>query len=229
MTRTFLLVSFALAACTKDAQFTIDAPAAGLQAESAVALFGVYRDGRLDADYWETLSPRVSPALGGPACAIAFDPALAEHDPKLYSEIDRETKENGVTKEVLARFASRAPTPMIAVLQVTGHPPVPKPRPKEDDSGSAAMGGGGPAGGGRGGMGGGGRHGGGQHGAAQSDALNEEVQRFELVFSLFDASKKDFVSRIAMHYSGTSADDALTQFTAKVKETLPGMKCVSWQ
>ena len=212
-----------LGACTKDAEFNITAPAAALAPQTSVAFFGVYRDGRLDADYWDTLSPRVSPALGGKSCPIAFEPALADRDPALYADIDKETKENGVTSGVLERFSNRAPTPMIAVMQVTGRPPVPKPAAKYDDTGTAASGNGAPIGG----RGGSARHQG--HAPASNDNLTEDVQRFELVLSLFDANKKDFVARIAMHYAGTSADEALTQFTDKIKEILPGMTCVSWK
>ena len=219
---------FLVAACSHDAEFQIDPPAAGLPSESAISFFGVYRDGRLDADYWETLSPRISPALGGTSCPIVFEPTLAERDPALYADIDRETKENGVTKEVLARFADRASTQMVAVMQVTGRPPVPKPPAKYDDTGSAASGNGPPVGG-RGGSLGGGRQQGPRPSNQSSENLTEDVQRFELVMSLYDANKKAFVSRVAMKYAGTSADEAITTFTTKVKEIMPGMKCVGWK
>lgn len=220
----FALLTFA--ACTKDAEFTITPPRVALAAETTVGFFGVYRDGRLDADYWESLNARISPVMGAPSCPIVFEPALQERDPSLYADIDKETKENGVTKETLARFADRSPASMIAVMQVTGRPPVPKPAAKYDDTGTAASGNGAPIGG-RGG-GAGGRHAG-RAPSQSSEAINEDVQRFELVMSLYDPAQKDFVARIAMRYVGTSADDAITQFTTQVRQSLPGMKCVSWK
>ncbi len=77
--------------------------------------------------------------------------------------------------------------------------------------------------GGMGGMGGGGsmlappRSG----GAAEND-------RLDLSASLFSAAQKRAVALVAMQYSGTSVDDAIAKFAAKIMQSLPGLVCVGW-
>ena len=54
------------------------------------------------------------------------------------------------------------------------------------------------------------------------------VDQLDLSASLFSVSKAASVAMVTLQYSGTSVDDAIAGFTAKLATALPGATCTGW-
>lgn len=204
-----------------DAQFTVDVSTAELSGQATVAVFGVYRDGRMDPSYWNMLAPYVNNVLASPHCEVLYGDHLQNEDDAGFIHIDTDSRENGVTSELVNHFAARAASDVIVVFNVSGKPPVAK-----GPSGSS-----GPALTGTGLSGGiGGRHGGrGGRQTQRQQPSNQEQSVFEVSASLFSVTTHAFVGRLYMSYSGNNAEDGLAKFADKLHSLMPKATCVGWK
>jgi hypothetical protein len=213
--------SFALCfapACGGDAQFHVQhAPELARGAQS-VSVLGVYKDGRLAPEAWETLGAALSSAFAGSACPIGFDEAFLVKDPALSSAIDDYSRADGVTDDLLERLAPAAQADTILVFTVAGRPPS---RSSVDGGAGAQMR---PTQMGQAGMGGRGARPG-------RNPLGMPVGRvigFEVAATLYSVSAHKSVATVAMEYTGDSTDAALAAFAQRLRGEMPGSTCRGW-
>jgi hypothetical protein len=194
-------------------------------AHPTVSVLGVYKDGQMNSDAWDTVAPRVSRALGASRCVAAYSEPLLSTSGVLSSAIDDYSRANGPTDELLAQLAPAAKGELVLVMTIAGKLPV-------KQTGSPLGGGGAPQpslgggsrGGGMGGPGGGGR-GGRMRGPAAGEADTNEL---DVSASLFSIAQGRSVALYGMQYSGDSVDDAIAQFANQLARSLPGAQCAGW-
>jgi hypothetical protein len=190
-----------------------------------LSVLGVYKDGRMSSEAWDGLAGRVAQATHASAkCECGFREGAAAADQPVMAAIDDYTLANGPTDDLLGQLAPAAQGDLILVVTVAGRLPKPdKIRVQDEGTGqqTTAMGG---RGGGMGGMGGM-RGGGGRMRRSESSA---PVDRLELYALLFSVAKGQSVARVGVEYTGTSIDEAMSQFVARLAQTLPGAACAGW-
>jgi hypothetical protein len=184
-----------------------------------VSFVGVYKDGRMNSDSWDTIAPRLTAAFGATPCTPLYGAPLLTQSAPLASAIDDYARANGPGDDLMAQLAPAAKGDLLAVVTISGRLPRP---PSSQDAGALpasapAMGGGRGMRGGRMGMGGSGRQ-----------AEPADTSTLELSVSLFSASTGHAVGLVALEYSGASVDDAIARFAAKVATELPGARCDVW-
>lgn len=180
-----------------------------------VAVLGAFHHGRLSAESWYPLGPRVSSALGGSTCEAAFGEKLKRADPDLYDKIDADVIENGITDEMLNQLAPKSGADLIMTITIHGRvdramtpaatsqdPTLPGYRP-------------GAAGGNPGRM-------------RQSRGRVVEWRGIEISASLFSVKLHRSVGRITLRHPGNNADAAIAAFAAKLGAELPGSTCREW-
>ncbi len=210
-------IAVAGASCAYEgAEFTIDRSAELLSAHNTISVFGVYRDGRMDPEYWRDLGPRLAGLFGPRTCELLVDERLHAEEPDLFTKIDEDTKQNGVSSELLGQVAARATGASIIAIQLSGHPPTHQ-RASSTASGRSSTG---PSRGGRGG----GRRGG---PAPREDPVDDNA--FDVFVSLFSVQTHQIVLSFTMQYTGTTVDDAIKKFATRLGVELPGSSCVGWK
>lgn len=230
-----------------DAQFNVRFAREDVPPHPTVSVFGVFNDGRMSPGAWEKLAPTLNASLGGGPCEVLFGDRLAETEPGFSADIDRVTREEGMSPELLQRIAPRSNANFVLLIDMYGKLPA-RVKDRHQGRGQAAMGapgamsGSGMAGGAMpggmsgAGMRGGGMHGGGMHGGrmrgmgqgGQSEPRMDD-NAFELTVTLISAETLKPVGRIAMHYTGASVDDALAKFQQRLSAELQGVTCAGWK
>ena len=84
-------------------------------AAHSVSVLGVYKDGQMSADGWESLAPRLAATLGSGPCEPGYN-ALTSSNQPLADAIDDYTRDNGPTDDLLAFIAPAATGDLIPVL-----------------------------------------------------------------------------------------------------------------
>jgi len=184
-------------------------------ARHTVSVLGVYKDGQMSTEAWNAIAPRMAPSLGSLTCEAGYGNTLGKTNGGLASAIDDYARDNGPTDELLTEIAPAAQGDLILVLTVAGKPPVPKKVSVQDaPSARGAQGVGmGPMRRGR---------------RGEGQGTREDPNLFEVSALLFSVAQERSVAVVSMQYSGQNVDDALTNFAAKLHETLPAAKCTGW-
>lgn len=176
-----------------------------------VSIFGVYQDGMMDEDAWTSVQTAISAAFQSPACAAGYGEAIRASRPELLSQIEKRTRDEGVTDELLSSIAPAAEGEAIATLEIHGRPPG-----RAEASGAAApillAHGGGPQLGSRPGLG--------LHGA--------DAHPFEISASLFSVRLRHTVVVVSMTYTGASRSEAIAKLGQKLTSVLSGASCMGW-
>ena len=238
----------AVAACATSGdgqpQFTVTR-ATDFSQGKTVSVFGIFRNGRLGPEAWDDFGAELSVPFSQKVCEAAYTRDLANTKPDLTSAVDDYAKENGVSDELLDRFAPLAKGDTIMVIAMTGQPSRPtadagagkasKPATARAPSGQGNYGGpgGGPGGGrgmGRGGGGGLGRGGLGGRSVphASSEHAKPERDAWEIVASFFSVPLHHSVSQVSMTYSGQDLEAALKAFVGRLGAEMPGVPCRGW-
>ncbi len=229
--RTVGLASFALlaSACASDAEFHVsfasDVPRAGTN----VSVLGVYRDGRLAPESWETMGPTLSAALGGGPCELEYDDALALKQAELAAAIDDYSRANGVTDALLDKLSTAAKGDVIVVFAVAGHaanktegPPPPSNVYGSSNSNlgpaTSALGSSQSRGMGRQPRG----------ALPRMQPIVGKTGTLDVSATLYSVSQHKALGVVALDYGGPSMDDALRRFAARMREELPQASCVGW-
>ena len=210
----------------------------------AVAVFGIFRNGRLSPESWEQFGAALSAPFSPKACEAAYTADLVSANPELTAAVDDYAKENGVADELLDRFAPAAKGDTIMVINMTGQPARPsadagvaktaKPASAQSSPGQGNYGGAGDGpNGGRGmGRGGGGFGRGGFGGRRPPPAADEHAKPkrgvWEISASFFSVRLHHFVSEVSMTYSGQDPEGALRAFADKLGAEIPGVPCRGW-
>ncbi len=175
-----------------------------------VSVFGVFHDGRMSEPAWTALSPKISSALGKAECELGYGNRLRNGDPELASWLERNVRENGIDDTVLDKIAPYAEGDLVMVLLSY------RKLPGSRDAGVRVR-------------------------AAQPMAMGRGMARprgsyappeddhvFELSASLFSPKEHKLVAQIDLRYAGDDLDEAMGQFTAKLRGLVPGAKCAGW-
>jgi hypothetical protein len=210
-------------ACIPEANFNTRFAPGFTPARHAVSVFGVYKDGQMSEGAWDSLAPRISPALGSAKCSAGYvDGSSAGNDQTLWSAVDEYTRSNGPTDDLLTELAPAAQGDLVLVLTVAGRVPQEEKRAPEEPQKQPGM------------MGAQGRGGSlsGMH--AATPTFHDRVgpagsqDALELAALLYSVKEKKSVAQMSLVYTGHSLDDAMAKFTARLRETLPAASCSGW-
>ena len=241
-----MLATSALAACatTEEGQPQVAvAPAPDAAKPESVSVFGIFRNGRMSPEAWEDFGKALSMPFGEGICKAAYDVVLADANPDLAAAIDDYTKENGVSDELLAKFAPLAKGDTILLIAIDGQLPRPtaasaekpsKPAQNPSASGQGNYGGSGAGqGGGRGmGRGGGGMGRGGMSGRRQQSAPAQQAKpdkgSWELTAYFYSVRLRQSTRQVVLKQQGQDVDGDLKLFAAKLGTEIPGVPCRGW-
>lgn len=215
-----LVLAAGTAACD-DATFKVNYAPGYQPAKVSVSVLGVYRGGRLNLDAWGPIGTAVSKALGSEeTCEPGFSERLQHENAELFSDIDSESRNNGLTEELLAKLEPQAEGDMILTISVHGSLPSTV-NPNQDTPPSPGNAPQAPTGGL--GLGKKGRE-------PEHHGVPKVIGRKSLDFtaSLYSKQLHHPVARLDMSYDGTSADEAVKRFAAAVGTMAPGSGCRGW-
>lgn len=181
---------------------------------SGVSVFGVFKSGRLRAEYWDEIGDAISPVLNAHSCESVFGERLESADPALFEKLDEDSKEGGITPELLERIAPRAMGGLILAMRVTG-----RLREEEHAQRALALANRPPAGARSRPTPVAGKH--------APDPVEDET--FTLTLSLFSLEAHDFVAEVSLRYTGQSVEQALSRFAERVRAELPDLTCMGWK
>jgi hypothetical protein len=199
-----------------DAHFAPEFP----RSATSVSIFGVFKDGRLSPESWAQLSGRLSGAFGKKGCDALYIESFSGVAPTLSAAVDDYTRANGVTDDLLAKFAPMAKGENIMLVTVAGHPPQPIGNsgmgPMTRNSQPSSMSG----------MGGRGARG----MASPPHDFEEHTDQsvFQVSATLFSVREHRSVAELAMTYEGSSTDAAIAKFAARLGDELRGSSCTGW-
>jgi hypothetical protein len=217
-----ILLAFVSGSCDEsDAHFSVKFASDFSPARHTISVLGVYKDGQMSPDGWAAIAPRVGPAICAGDCEVGYN-TLASTNGALADAIDAYAEADGPTDDLLAKLAPAAKGDLVLVITFAGKLPI-----RGTDGGAARSqqtpaATGGRSGGRRGGMGGGRSRG--QSGPESS----QDPNLLDISASLFSVSQAQSVAQVAMQYTGSSIDDAITRFAAKLHESLPNTVCAGW-
>jgi hypothetical protein len=215
------LVALLLACDEGDAHFTTRFASDFSPSRRTVSVLGVYKDGRMSSEGWEALAAHVAPALGGDRCEAGYN-AIVSRNESLAGAIDESARAGGPTDELLGQLAPAAKGDLILVLTLAGTLPQRIGPEGGAQPGAAPTPGMGGRSGGRG-MRGSNRMG---RGTKPESVVDPSV--LDISASLYSVAQSRSVAMVAMQYSGTSVDDAMTKFGEKLAQSLRGALCVGW-
>ena len=218
-----LLLPLATASCADEATVNVKYVEGYRPARASLSVLGVFRDGRMSAESWAPIGTPLAAALGvGEACEPAFGERLLRENEELFTSIDQEVRESGVTEDLLARLAPRAQGDFILTITVHGsvgqqgttteHHPASGRTPAM----APPMRGGSASRGPRGGN------------YRESPMRGAAIKPLELSASLYSIKKHAPVARLQMSYTGTSTEEALKRFTTEIGAMAPGSACRGW-
>jgi hypothetical protein len=182
-----------------------------------VSVLGVYKDGQMSIDSWNTSSARLSPSLGAAACVAGYSDDLRAANADLSSAVEDYARSNGPTDDMLTQLAPAAKGDLVVVFTLAGK--LPGPKSKDPGSGNSAP---------TGAVGGGGHAHAGLHRSSPVAAAAAAENTLEIGATIFSVAQGRSVGQISMQYSGTSIDDAMTKFSARLAQELPQAQCSGW-
>ena len=212
---------------------------------AAVSVFGIFRNGHMSPDAWAEFGAALSAPFSQGTCAAAYTNDFVAANPELTLAIDDYTKADGVSEQLLDKFAPFAKADTILVVAITGEParPAPEvvkpPKPAQERRPSGSGNDGGPGarpiadpaagrGGGRGGGMGRGGMGGRKSPAASAPRPKSEPGSWELTAFLYSVRPRRLIGQVDLTQRGQDLDGALKAFVAKLASELPGVPCRGW-
>ncbi len=220
-----LALPASLCGCSGDAQPSSRFASDVSRPSHTVAVFGVYKDGRMSSDAWEQIGPGLCQALGGATCDAAYGQLESKNQP-LSAAIDDYARANGIGDELIEQLAPAAQGDLILVVIVAGrvggqqrdlpdtttlNSGTPAVGSSKYRTGSA-MGSGMPASRGSGGM----------------RRAIDNGSAFEMTASLYSVAAHKSVGAVDLQYDGKSVDDAIAQLAQRLAKELPGSRCGAW-
>ena len=120
LTLPLLLLASATVSCSDEAAVNVKYAQGYQPAPGVVSVFGVFRDGRMSVDSYGPIATPLSTALGAlvDRCEPAFSERLQHENEELYASLDDDTRNNGITEQLLARLAPRAQGDLILTITV---------------------------------------------------------------------------------------------------------------
>jgi hypothetical protein len=208
-----------------DARFTAKLASDFAPAGQAISVLGLYKDGRLLPDGWQTVAPYVSAALGSSSCPVGYE-ILAASNPPLADAIDEYARTDGPSDDLVAQLAPAARGDVVLIVAIAGRLPQ---KASAADAGARRPASTMPAPGANVGRGGGrGMRGGGRTGGPARNEPPKDANVLEISASLYSVSARRSVALLELEYSGPSVDDAMRRFGQALAQTIPGARCTEW-
>jgi len=205
-------------------RLTVESAPEFVQQPTTVSVLGVFRDGRMNPDAWEQIGGTLSQPFHEALCPAGYGPTLREKQPDLALAVDRATREEGLSDELLDKVAPMAQGEL--VMAVTLYRYVPRP---SHPTTTAPMATAAPPGGAMGSRGGGGGFGRGTGGGGSGPPPQDvEESVFEISVSLFSVKQHHLVARLDMRSSVDEMDKAMLGLQTRLGTVLPQSKCVGW-
>jgi hypothetical protein len=212
-------VALAAASCADDASVNVKYAQGYTPARASVSVLGVFRDGRMSVDAWTPMGPVLSSALGASTaevCETAFGERLQHENEELFSSLDAEVRNEGITEDLLTKLAPRAQGDLILTITMHGaiaaaEAPARAPRSAPPP---APMGG--RSRGPRGGT------------IREAPPYGTSGRALELSATLFSVSKHQQVARLSMSFPGSKLEEATRRFATEVGAMIPGGSCKGW-
>jgi hypothetical protein len=198
----------ALSACGgEDAQLIAHvAPDVAREAPSPMAVFGVYRDGRMSTRTWDEQSPRLG-VLGLLPCTAVYDADFVTNAGELAMAVDDYTRSFGVSDSLLSAFGAAAQADLILVFVVSGAVPTRSAAPEEPRPVVMRT----------------------PRGAPPRGAMpHHDRGALEITASVFSTRRHAQVAAVSLRYTGRSENDAFAAVDAKLKELFPAASCAAW-
>jgi hypothetical protein len=217
-----LLLAAATASCADDASVNVKYAQGYTPGRASVSVLGVFRDGRMSVEAWTSLGPLVSSSLGASTadvCEVAFSERLQHQNEELFTSIDAEVRNEGITEDLLTKLAPRAQGDLILTITVHGaiaatapdttRSPPPRGAPPGPSMGARGRS---PRG----------------AGTYREVPRGTSARPLELSASLFSISRHQQVAKLSMSYTGTSVEEASRRFATEVGAMVPGGSCKGW-
>jgi hypothetical protein len=209
-----LLLAASAGGCIPKVQWELQSSTGYVPSGHAVSVFGVYKDGQMSSEAWDSLRTRLEPALGGRACEIA-DGNRSPGDATVFTAIDDYARTNGPTDALLSQLAPAAEGDLILVLVEAGQLPAHEkvsvvnstaPGPSGTTQGKAGF----------------------SLYPADKRAQRGQGDLLQFTATLFSVAQGRSVALLDMRYSGDSLDEAETEFTTRLRGLLPAASCKGW-
>ena len=198
----------ALAACgAESAQFHVTQPDDPTRART-ISILGVYHDGRMAPDEWADLGAGLVGQLGETSCGVLFSPALPTEHPDLAAAIDKHARAAGVTDALLGALAPATGADAILLVEVSGHPP--RVLRTETTLRPPRMGMTKPA-------------------SPYQTRVITDGNALDIAVSAFSVAEHKIIARLAMHYTGRNAQQALHDFAARFAQESASWRCTAWR
>ncbi len=175
---------------------------------TTLSVFGVYRDGRLAPEAWDSFRSHLTPLFGASACEPGYPEVFAGSQSGVVQAVDDFTRGSGVTDELLDRVAVAAKGELVLVIALTGRPGM---RTETEAPRASA-----PVRPGR-------------RGTPSTGAYRvSESVPFEAVGIFFSRKAHRSVGAMRLAYGGPSLDEALETFMTRLGGELPRAVCAGW-
>jgi hypothetical protein len=214
------LFAVALTACGST-QFEVNYTPGLNRSGARISVFGIKRDGLMSHSGWDAFSPEMSAPFGAKHCPVAYGDELFDAKKPLAEAIDSYVRGNGVTDKLLDQLAPAAQGDTILLISIAGRPKTANlngPTEATLPRGRRTPG--------NGGGGAGRRRGGGQ--SSSTPEADESSAPFQLSALFFNVREQKSVGLIQLNYSGTSIEEALTEFRSRLETEFPGASCRGW-
>lgn len=232
-----VVVPCAVSGCHGDTDFDVKqandfAPSGRL----SVSVLGVMKDGLMSQETWESLGPKLSPALRSQKCDTRYDAAFVAENKGVAAAVEDYTRANGVTEPLMTAFSASAEGDVMMVLSVSGRASTDSTPYRPE---GAQMPGLAPASGRQGGGTGNGYGGGFGNSASPaspgfgrsnpSGPSTGPASVYEIAATFYSVREKKPVAQLAMKYTGPREEDAIQRFAAKLHDYLPNATCVGFK
>lgn len=177
---------------------------------AALAVLGVYEDGRLSQEAWASIGPRLSRALHEPACDIFFGEKLEDGNPDFFVTFERAARDVGLIDELIDKIAFATTSETIISFWVFGRFRV-HGRGQAEDQRTRIVHAGGPTE---------------PYRFRGRPTADDRVIEFAATF--FSVPRHRTVAELVTDHSAASLDEAAEKFTAKLSATMPDATCAAW-
>ncbi len=214
-----------LAGCFNEYNYRTEFTPGFVPGRHRVSILGVFRDGRMDFESWDELAPALSTAFDARKCPAGYRAEFVADHGALSAAIDDVARSDGLGDDLLAQLSPAAAGDLIIVFTIAGRVE----KAHIDIRNAQAPQGGGGMTGGQGGAGGAAGALGARIPMAQGHKQGSvSYAALDLSATLFSVSLHSTVGVVDLEYTGENAKDAVAQFAAKVRATIPGSTCDDW-